>query len=221
MCRSGLLVVAALFTLTGCRVLGPGGSSDVPASIPSSAVGVEAPEACGFPPGTPLEFAGRATTAGLNVQEVVGDPMSDDPADIYITREAFDQGEHHGRLVCAVFVNDPGFVEVTVHPEDGGRFEPVEPTPRPTPPPGGIAESDAVRFAEGEAPVREGWELLGVMPGSVSEFRIGRESEPWTRDVPPDQWVWLVQFARDDVARDVFVDYLDGSVLGMSEYRYN
>ena len=42
----------------------------------------------------------------------------DDPADIYITRDAFDQGEHHGRLVCAVFVNDPGFVEITVHPED-------------------------------------------------------------------------------------------------------
>ena len=50
------------------------------------------------------------------------DPMSDDPADIYVTRDTFNQGELHGRLVCAIFVNDPGFVEVTVHPEDWGRF---------------------------------------------------------------------------------------------------
>ena len=79
------------------------------------AAGAEAPAECSFPPGTPLEFAGRSTTATLDVQEAVGDPMSDDPADIYITRDAFDQGELHGRLVCAIFVNQPGFVEITPH----------------------------------------------------------------------------------------------------------
>jgi hypothetical protein len=103
--------------------------------------GVEAPEACGFAEGARLSYAGRATTAALDVQEVVGDPMSDDPADIYITRKKFDQGEHHGRLVCAIFVDVPGFVEITVHPEDGGRFTEPEPTPVITPtqlPPGFI-----------------------------------------------------------------------------------
>jgi hypothetical protein len=86
--------------------------------------GQEAPESCGFADGTALSYAGRSTTAALGVQEVVGDPMSNDPADIYITRDKFDQGELHGRLVCAIFVNQPGFVEITVHPADGGRFEP-------------------------------------------------------------------------------------------------
>ena len=95
-------------------------------------IGVQAPAQCGFPDGTALEFGGRSTTSALGVQEVVGDPMSDDPADIYITRDAFDQGELHGRLVCAIYVNDPGFVETTVHPADGGRFIPEpEPTPEP------------------------------------------------------------------------------------------
>ncbi len=31
--------------------------------------------------------------------------MSDDLADIYITRDKFDQGDLHGRLVCAIFVD--------------------------------------------------------------------------------------------------------------------
>ncbi len=97
-------------------------------------IGVEAPPGCGFPVGTALSYAGRSTTAALGVQEVVGDPMSDEPADIYITRDAFDQGELHGRLVCAIYVNDPGFVETTVHPADGGRLIPEpEPTPEPEP----------------------------------------------------------------------------------------
>ena len=104
--------------------------------------GVEAPEACGFGEGTPLSYAGRATTAELDVQEVVGDPMADEPADIYITRDAFDQGELHGRLVCAIFVDDPAFVEITIHPDDGGRFTEPDPTPvvTATPLPSGFIE---------------------------------------------------------------------------------
>ncbi len=68
--------------------------------------------------------------------------MSDDAADIYITRDAFDQGENHGRLVCAVFVDHPGFVEITVHPADGGRFSepPTTPSVSPTPLPSGSIE---------------------------------------------------------------------------------
>lgn len=117
-------MVFAIAVLTGCGALG----------------GQEAPESC-FSDGTALSYAGRTTTAALNVQEVVGDPMSHELADIYITRDKFDQGDLHGRLVCAIFVDHPGFVEVTVHPADGGRVqaEPV-PTPDPTPLPSGSIE---------------------------------------------------------------------------------
>lgn len=122
--RSCFAMVFAIAVLTGCGALG----------------GQEAPESC-FSDGTALSYAGRTTTAALNVQEVVGDPMSHELADIYITRDKFDQGDLHGRLVCAIFVDHPGFVEVTVHPADGGRVqaEPV-PTPDPTPLPSGSIE---------------------------------------------------------------------------------
>lgn len=82
-----------------------------------------------------IAFGGRSTTAALDVQQVMGDPMSDDPADIYITRDKFDEGDLHGRLVCAIYVNQQGFVEITVHPADGGRFRPVPETPSVTPSP--------------------------------------------------------------------------------------
>ena len=91
--------------------------------------------------GTALSYAGRSTTSALNVQEVVGDPMSDDLADIYITRDKFDQGDLHGRLVCAIFLDQPSFVEITVHPADGGRVRPEPlPTPDPTLLPSGAVE---------------------------------------------------------------------------------
>jgi len=121
-----LALAVALVALAGCGLF----------------VGQEAPEDCGFPDGTALSFAGRTTTAALDVQEVVGDPMSHELADIYVTRDALDQGEHHGRLVCAIFVNQPAFVEITVHPADGGRARGDGPTegPTPTPLPSGSIE---------------------------------------------------------------------------------
>lgn len=97
-----------------------------PEPTPETLRGVEAPEACGFPDGTGLSFAGRSTTAELDVQEVVGDPMSFEPADIYITSDKVDWGGWgRVRLVCAIFVDHAGFTEITVHPEDGGRFSPA------------------------------------------------------------------------------------------------
>ena len=148
------MVLVATVGLAGCRLAGALPSelpspSEVasPSNVPSpsaSAVagGPEAPERCGFPPGTPLEFAGRSTYAELRVGDAKGDsgdPMSDEPADIYITRDTFNQGELHGRLVCAIFVGaNEGFVEITIHPDDWGRYTPEpEPGEPGFPPPGG------------------------------------------------------------------------------------
>jgi len=185
-----------------------------------------APEACGFAPGAALEFAGRATTAGLGVQEVQGDPMSNDPADIYVTRDAFDQGELHGRLVCAIYVNPPGFVEITVHPDD--MPEVVEEPPAPAePPPDGISAEEAMAvareaLAEGpdhdRAPWEGDWEVGPAQAGPIDQAVFGRGSWNWARDLPPDLWVWSVYHSRGDRAAQVIIDFVDGTVYGIAEF---
>src|SRR5688500_10030563 len=97
--KRGLLLLAVIVGLAGCRLVGaPPSELASPTAVASptevaspsgSAVaqGPEAPEDCGFPAGTALEFAGRSTYAELRVGDAKGsitDPMSDDPADIYI-----------------------------------------------------------------------------------------------------------------------------------------
>ena len=210
-------LLALIVMLAGCRAL-PAGD---PSSLAEPAIG-EAPESCGFPAGTALEYVGRSTTAALDVQEVVGDPMSDDPADIYITRDKFDQGELSGRLVCAVFVNDPGFVEITVHPEDGGRVEPVTPGPAATQPADGISEDEATDIARAELSQPDDWTLSATEAGPLEGMMSGTYMDQgWARDLPPDRWVWRVFFIRGDAGLDVIVDYLDGAVLGTAQYIIN
>ena len=104
----------------------------------------------------------------------MGDPLSHDPADIYITRDKFDQGDLHGRFVCAVFVDQPAFVDITVHPADGGRFseEPMATVP-PTPLPSGMIEI--------------------VTHCGLGFVRIEHEGQLWRFDVddqpnPPEGW---------------------------------
>jgi hypothetical protein len=225
-------MLAVVLAVAGCRGLLPaaGGSSDPLASgalgsgEPRPAGEAEAPQECGFPPGTPLEYAGRSTTAELDVQEVIGDPMSDDPADIYITRDPFAQGEHFGRLVCAVFVDHPGFVEVTLHPEDGGRFEPTPPLPSVTPPPGGITKDEATEIALAEVDRPARWEVAHAEAGPIGRVEPHVLEDPyyeWARDLDPDRWVWRVFLVRGDRGVDIIIDHLDGTVLGTAEYIVN
>ena len=187
-------------------------------------VDAEAPSECGFPPGTALEFAGRSTTATLDVQEAIGDPMSDDPADIYITRDKFDQGDLHGRLVCAIYVESGGFVEVTVHPEDGGRFVPPTPFPSTTPPPSGLTESEAIEVASSHLDHPDAWDIGVAEPGSIGQllpFVLDDPDYEWATDLAPDRWVWRVFAVRGDEGIDVIIDYVDGSVLGTARYIVN
>ena len=182
--RLCFVLVLAVAVLTGCGAL----------------PGQEAPEPCGFPDGTALSYAGRSTTSALNVQEVVGDPMSDDPADIYITRDKFDQGDLHGRLVCAIFVDQPSFVEITVHPADRGgvRADPP-PTPEPSPLPSGSIEIvthcglDFVRIefegqlwrfdVEDEPNPPDGWgfntTVVQIRPGQDGPIVVGPDGSEW------------------------------------------
>jgi hypothetical protein len=156
-------------------------ASATPTATPSWVAGQEAPEECGLPDGAVLSFAGRSTTAALGVQEVVGDRMSDDPADIYITRDKYDQGELHGRLVCAIFPGEDGmgdFVEVTVHPEDGGRFS-LEPEPASTAPPDGISRDEAIGAAHALRPAADGWVVVVVEAGPRGRVLPHADEADW------------------------------------------
>jgi len=123
-----VMLLFALLGLGGCRLAG--GAPPSSQAVTPSGSGAVGDGRC-FGPDVALEFAGRSTTAELGVQEAAGDPMSTHPADIYITRDKFHEGIHYGRLVCAIYVEDGGFIEYTVHPED--QSSPPPPTPTPTP----------------------------------------------------------------------------------------
>ena len=209
--------VLGLVLLAGCRglVVGGGSAAGYPQGLSPTPAPGEAPAACGFPPGTALSFAGRSTTAALDVQEVVGDPMSTEPADIYITRDAFDQGQHHGRLVCAIYVQDPGFVEVTVHPSDGGRaFSPTpEPTVGPTPS-HGVSVDVAVAAARAALPDAGPWNLGAVRAIQLWQLNPGWEQYEWADGLSRDRWVWSAFFSSGDRGVEVVLDYVDGTVLG-------
>jgi hypothetical protein len=183
-------------------------------------VGQPAPDRCGFPEGTALSFGGRSTTSALGVQEVVGDPMSVEPADIYVTRDQFDQGDLHGRLVCAIYVNQPGFVEITVHPDD--REPVVEgPDPIPVAPPEGISEEEAVATARGEVDEAQEWEF-SAEAGPLSQLLpMEWETHEWSRDLPADLWVWRVFLVRGSQGSAVVIDFVDGTVYGVAEYIVN
>lgn len=218
--------------LAACRAIGGGSQPPAASSAPAAgspaaeteslspselppALGVEAPPECGFPEGTALEYAGRSTTAALGVQEVVGDPMSDDPADIYITRDPFAQGELHGRLVCAIFVNDPHFVEITVHPADGGRWVPPTPAPSIPEPPGGIPVADAVAISRDAVNQGDAWAVVWTEAGPLAQLLSPWQPGPdWSAGLPADQWAWRVFLVRGDEGAEIFIDYLDGTVLG-------
>ena len=184
---------------------------------PETLPGQEAPEPCGFADGTALSYAGRSTTAALNVQEVVGDPWSFAPADIYITRDRFDQGDMNGRLVCAIFVNDPGFVEVTVHPADGGRFFVTAPPSAAPAPSDGISREEAVDAARAAVPDADEWEVTGATAGPLGQVAPYVEDTDWARDLSADLWVWQVSFVRGDRGVYVVIDFVDGSVYGKVE----
>jgi hypothetical protein len=181
------------------------------------ALAVEAPAECGFPDGTALGFAGRSTTALLGVNEAPGDPMSVEPADIYITRDAFDQGELHGRLVCAIFVKPPGFVEITVHPADD-PFVPPTPAPAGSQPSDGVDRQQAVEAALAQVDEPEKWNVSGVEAGSVARLVFDWEDQDWTGGLDAEHWVWRIFLSRGDEGVEVFVDYVNGTVLG--ELRY-
>lgn len=230
-----LLAVAVIGVgLVGCRLAGSGSTSvsSLPPSASESAgevaldpspsqSGPEAPEECGFKPGTALEFADRSTYAALGVGDAVGsstDPMSDQPADIYITRDTFNQGELHGRLVCAIFVGaNEGFVEITVHPEDWGKYTPV---PEPGEPANGLSADGAIEAARAGLPEGDGWSISLQGSGAIEEIEYlsNWQDYEWRREPTADQWVWAVFAQRENQAIDMVIDYVDGTVIGTVEY---
>jgi hypothetical protein len=205
------IAMSLVLAMSGCGLL----PEDV-----APALAVEAPAECGFAEGTELAFAGRSTTALLGVNEVQGDPMSVEPADIYVTRDAFDQGENHGRLVCAIFINQPGFVEITVHPADD-PFVPPTPAPAGSQPTDGVDQQQAVEAARAQVDDPDEWTLGSVEAGSVARLAFDWQSQDWALGLDAEHWVWRIFLIRDDEGVEVFVDYVDGTVLGELRYILN
>ena len=230
--KRGLVALVAIVGLAGCR-LAPGGpptelaspneglSQPVapPPSASAVAGGPEAPEQCGFPPGTALEFAGRSTYAELHVGDAKGepvDPLSDDPADIYITRDTFNQGELHGRLVCAIFVGaNEGFVEITIHPEDWGRYTPE---PEPGEPANGLSADEAIEAARAGLAGSDEWYVEMNGSGPIGDFFPDYQDYDWGRELTADHWVWIVRALRENQSKSMVLDYVDGTVIGTVEY---
>ena len=147
--------------------------------------------------------------------------MSDDPADIYITRDKFDQGTLRGRLVCAIFVNDPGFVEITVHPADGGRIlETPEPSFAPEPS-GGISRDEAEDAARDVVPKADGWDVIAADAGPIGQFDY-LDGQAFTSEIPADRWVWVIDLGGGPPLGAegswVVIDYLDGRVYGIVDW---
>ena len=220
-------LVALSVLVVGCR-LAPGATA--PSSAPTSGVdvavdptaspaGEEAPADCGFPDDAALEFAGRSTYAELRVGDAQGDsvdPMSDDPADIYITRDTFNQGEQHGRLVCAIFVGaNEGFVEITVHPEDWDKFTPV---PEPGEPSGGLTGAEAAEAARAYLPEGDEWYVETFSSGPIANVYSDWQDHDWGQGIPADHWVWMANARRGTQGYVLIIDYVDGTVIGAIEY---
>lgn len=192
--RSRVVLLVAVLGLSGCRLAG--GVPPVSQAMAPSESALVGDGRC-FGPEIPLEYAGRSTMAELGVQEAPGDPMSTHPADIYITRDKFQEGIHYGRIVCAIYVEDGGFTEYTVHPED--QSTPPPPTPTPTPLPSGLIEvlthcglsharieydGQLWRFnVEGDSNAPDGWgfntTVVQIRPGPEGPIITGPDGSEW------------------------------------------
>ena len=238
--KRGLLLLAATVGLAGCRLAGAPPSelaSPTEVALPTAMASpsgvaspsgsaaaevLEAPEDCQFPAGVALEFAGRSTYAELHVGDAKGDsvdPMSDEPADIYITRDPITREGSGplGRFVCAIFVGaNQGFVEITMHPEDWDRYSPV---PKPGEPANGLSADEAIEAVRAGLPDGDEWHVDLYGAGPIGDFLSpdDRDSD-WVRELSADQWVWAFSVQRGTQGMSMFIDYVDGTVVGKVEY---
>ena len=226
--KRGLLLLAATVGLAGCRLAGaPPSELALPSGVaPPSASAVaevlEAPERCDFPAGAALEFAGRSTYAELRVGDAKGDsgdPMSDEPADIYITRDPITRegSGQLGRFVCAIFVGEnEGFVEITMHPDDWDRYTPV---PEPGEPANGLSADEAIEAARAGLPDGDEWHVNPYGAGPIEDFLPpDYRDDDWVRELSAGQWVWAVSARRGTQDIYMFIDYVDGTVFGRVEF---
>ena len=61
----------------------------------------------------------------------------------------------------------------------------------------------------------EAWVVAVAEAGPARDLIDDLESRDWARDLQPEQWVWRVFLISGDEGQDVFIDYEDGTVLGV------
>lgn len=225
--RRRTLVALVALVLAGCAAAGPRPAESVPAATRGESlapVDAEAPPECGFEPGTKLIYAGRSTTSLLQVQEVIGDPMSNDPADIYITFDEIDFGDGGARQVCAIYVDPPGFVELTLAPVG---WDPETGRPSPTPPPlpepeasvpaAVVTQDEAVAAALAIAPQDVDWEVATARQVPLQELELFLDTQEWSQDLAPNHPLWFVFVVHGDRGLMVHIDAATGEVLHVVE----
>ena len=85
----------------------------------------------------------------------------------------------------------------------------------------GVDKRQAVEAALAHVDEPEAWTLDGVEAGSVARLIVDWESQDWANGLDAEHWVWRIFLSRNDEGVEVFVDYVDGTVLGELRYILN
>ncbi len=92
-----------------------------------------------------------------------------------------------------------------------------EAAPTWSPAAGGLSEEEAVGVARAAGPLAAAGRLANAEAGPLGEVFTARNEFDWSRDLPPDKWVWVIYLVAENEEDGslVFVDYIDGTVYGI------
>lgn len=95
-------------------------------------------------------------------------------------------------------------------------------TPIPTPrTDDAVSRDKAIVQARDAAPDAATWDASVAEAGPLDAIFPARGEFDWSRDLPPDRWVWYVYLESREEGRGamVFIDYIDGAVYQVHRVR--
>jgi hypothetical protein len=103
-----------------------------------------------------------------------------------------------------------------MHPDDWDRYSPV---PEPGEPANGLSADEATEAARADLPGGDEWRVHVHGAGPIEEFLApDYRDDDWVRELPAHQWVWTFSAERGTQAMLMFIDYVDGTVVGTIEF---
>jgi hypothetical protein len=80
----------------------------------------------------------------------------------------------------------------------------------------GLTRDEAIAVARQAVPEAAAWGVRVAKAGPLEDIFTARGEFDWSRELPPDRWIWQVTFgvgrALDSRGAHVFIDYTDGRV---------